>query len=104
MSSNTKEQNTSSKKRPQTLSPPESNEGQLRGSILKKSVKYEVTSKTETKVVSTTGTTKTEDSKKDARNGKATFSDELYQVKEVDNWKKYNVEDGINSKSCCNVF
>lgn len=108
MSSNTKQskehQNSSNKKRQQTLSPPETNDGHLRGSILKKSVKYEVGPKSDTKPVTTTGTTKIEDPKKDPKANKLTFSEELNQVKEVDNWKKYNVEDGTYSKSCCNVF
>ena len=94
----------SNKKKPNTLSPPESNDGP-RGSILKKSAKYEVGNQSDTKPVTTIGTTKIDGTKKkETKAGKATFSEELYQVKEVDNWKKYNVEDGTYSKSCCNVF
>jgi len=98
---------TGNKKRPNSLSVPETpHRDGPRGSILKRHVKYD-SNTVETNVKTTEKqSTKLEsnDQKKQLKGGKLTFSEELNQVKEVDNWKKYNVEDGNYNKSCCNTF
>ncbi len=93
------------KKRPNSLSVPETpHRDGPRGSILKKAVKYDNVETNVKQPEKQSAKLETSDPKKQMKGGKLTFSEELYQVKEVDNWKKYNVEDGNYNKSCCNTF
>jgi hypothetical protein len=71
-----------------------------RGSILKKNAKYDA--KTSSFKESTFKNEKP--SKQDQKNGKLTFSNNLTEVKEVDNWKQYNVEENPSGKLCCSTF
>ena len=93
------------KKRPNSLSVPGTpHRDGPRGSILKANSKYD-SHQNDTKPTGNMNKSSESKDKKDAaKGGKLTFSEELYQVKEVDNWKKYNVEDGNYNKSCCNTF
>lgn len=38
------------------------------------------------------------------RSHKVSFSDELVKVKEVENWKRYNLEEDYGGKNCCELF
>ncbi len=75
------------------------NGGSSKGSILKKNKKYETPKNLSGKNISLE-TAKQNDSKKPS---KLKFNDDLNQVNEVDNWKKYNAEE-VNNKGCCNIM
>lgn len=38
------------------------------------------------------------------RDAKVSFREDLCDIKEVENWKAYNSEDGLMDKSCCQLF
>jgi len=42
--------------------------------------------------------------KQNSKEHKICFSENLCEVNEVENWKKYNVEDEMSSRTCCKVF
>lgn len=38
------------------------------------------------------------------RDHKVSFKENLCEIKEVENWKSYNSEEGMMDKSCCQLF
>ena len=71
-----------------------------RGSILKKNAKYDV----KTSSFKESAFKEEKQSKKEQKKEKLTFSNNLTEVKEVDNWKQYNVEENPSGKFCCSTF
>ena len=91
------------KERPLSMSLPGSpTRDSPRGSILKKSMRYDAA--TTAKTPSNFKENGSKSSKNNNKSSKLTFSDNLNQVKEVDNWKKYNSDEEAHSKACCNIF
>ena len=45
-----------------------------------------------------------DDQKPAGRDHKVSFSNNLCDIKEVDNWKQYNAEEGDGGKNCCAMF
>lgn len=91
------------KEKPLSMSMPVSpSRDSPRGSILKKSMRYDAA--TTAKTPSNFKESGSKSVKGKDKNGKLTFSDNLNQVKEVDNWKKYNSEEETHGKACCNTF
>jgi hypothetical protein len=43
-------------------------------------------------------------SKTPQKKGKVSFRANLVDVREVENWKQYNVESSEEQKKCCNIF
>lgn len=44
------------------------------------------------------------DGRQDERHATVSFDQKLFQVKEVENWKRYNVEGDFENKGCCDMF
>jgi len=42
--------------------------------------------------------------KQDSKEHQICFSEQLYEIKEVENWKKFNIDDANAGKNCCQLF
>lgn len=76
---------------------PSTNGGKTKGSILKVFGLKRDTSVTKADAASSS-------SKTPQKKGKVSFKANLVDVKEVENWKQYNVESNEEQKKCCNIF
>lgn len=71
--------------------------GKSKGSILKAFGFKRDTSVTKADAAATAN-------KNNSKKGKVSFKSNLVDVKEVENWKQYNVEEMEEQKKCCNIF
>jgi len=42
--------------------------------------------------------------KQDSKEHQICFSEQLIEIKEVENWKKFNLDDANAGKNCCQIF